>query len=85
MIYAYRMSGVRTVRLLLGDWDLMINIQANSQHSMNRLITEELGKMPGLKKYQFLNVLESNLDMTVPESWGITKLSRLEKIQPKKM
>ncbi len=29
MIYAYRMTGVKTVRLLLGNWDLMITIQAN--------------------------------------------------------
>jgi DNA-binding Lrp family transcriptional regulator len=83
MIYAYRMNGVKTVRLLLGDWDLMITIQANSQHAFNQLITQELGKMPGLKSYQLLNVIESNLDSTVPESWGITNLSKIEKNQPK--
>ncbi len=41
--------------------------------------------MPGLKSYQLLNVIESNLDSTVPESWGITNLSKIEKNQPKKI
>jgi drug/metabolite transporter (DMT)-like permease len=81
MMYAYHMSGVKTVKFLLGDWDLMIVIQSNSQKSLNFLIGTELGKMPGLDQYKLLNILETNLDNTLTESWGITKISLEDKNQ----
>ncbi|MHA1777337.1 MAG: hypothetical protein DRO88_09050 [Promethearchaeia archaeon] len=62
----YLIKSAREVRSLVGEFDVMAEFQFLSSKSMNSVIQERIAKLPGLKHYKILLVLNQSVDRSLP-------------------
>ncbi|MHA1674037.1 MAG: Lrp/AsnC ligand binding domain-containing protein [Promethearchaeota archaeon] len=63
----YRIKASREVRSLIGDYDIMIDLQFATSTAMNRLISQKISQLPGLKRYEILLVTTQDIDRAIPD------------------
>ncbi|MHA1519046.1 MAG: Lrp/AsnC ligand binding domain-containing protein [Promethearchaeota archaeon] len=63
----YRIKASREVRSIVGEYDIMVDLQFATSTALNRLISQKISEFPGLKRYEVLMVTTQDVDRAVPE------------------
>ncbi|WP_457557413.1 hypothetical protein [Candidatus Harpocratesius sp.] len=77
----YLIKSAKEVRSLVGEFDLMVEFQFPTAKILNKVIYNQISKLPGLKRYELLFVLNQsqNIDRSIPEQYkGISIKERME-------
>lgn len=79
MKYLYALKSAREIRSLIGEFDLMVEMQLNTSTSLNRLIQEKILYIPGIKTYEISLITNQNIDRTTPDQLkGVSIKKRME-------
>ena len=62
MNIAYSFKAVRQVFSLIGNYDLMLDVQLHSSQALNKFIQQTILGLPGLIEYDMLIITKTEMD-----------------------